>query len=322
MHVRACYLFAKNKIGRSIFYLYPSTKTLLDFIIVFYLVILKNQKVYCEINEVRRYSTIFLKSTNFFKNPVYYLRLKSKKLKYALSEKLSHFYKGLICISTNINKYYLKYNKNTIIVPILSDTTNILKRKITTYKKSDNFRICFSGMINIKKENLDLFFSALVIVKIKSPNFEFHMYGPVSNNELKKIQNILTRLNIADSVYYKGIVEQEELKKLHEQYHLLVIPRGNNRQNNFGFSTKLSEYLCSQVPTLITNVSDNGYYIKDGVNGFIVEPDNIQAMADKIVYIISNYNEITPSVCDNALQTAINKFDYKNYSEKINNFLC
>jgi len=102
---------------------------------------------------------------------------------------------------------------------------------------------------------------------------------------------------------------------------LLIIPRPLNLQTKYGFSTKLSEYLISGVPVLVTNVSDNSLYIKDGYNGFIVEPGNYKKMGEKILYVISNYNKLKKTISMNAYQTAKEYFNYSNYSKDIFNFI-
>jgi len=106
-----------------------------------------------------------------------------------------------------------------------------------------------------------------------------------------------------------------------KEAHLLILPRGNTKQNQYGFSTKLSEYLVSGRPVLVTNVSDNGKYIKDGFNGFIIPPDSLESMTNKIKYIYENYNSFNEMIPSNALKTVKENFDYNLYSNSLYSFL-
>jgi glycosyltransferase involved in cell wall biosynthesis len=102
---------------------------------------------------------------------------------------------------------------------------------------------------------------------------------------------------------------------------LLILPRPLRKQAQYGFSTKLSEYLTSGVPVLLTDVSDNAMYIRDNYNGFIISPNSLSALVSKLKWIIDNYDEYASVVTENAVRTAEEVFDYRIYSEPLVNFL-
>lgn len=80
--------------------------------------------------------------------------------------------------------------------------------------------------------------------------------------------------------------------------------------------------MTSGVPFLVTDVSDNALFIKDGYNGFIVQADNIKIMSDKLLQIIENYNSYLPQIILNSKETVKEKLLFKNYSDQLENFLC
>ena len=85
-------------------------------------------------------------------------------------------------------------------------------------------------------------------------------------------------------------------------------------------SHKLSEYLVSGIPVLVTDVSDNALYIRDGFNGYIITPGSASVMADKILEIIRDYNWEAKILVENAYQTVREKFDYRLFSYDYVNF--
>ena len=176
-------------------------------------------------------------------------------------------------------------------------------------------------MVSVKKENLLLFIDALGKVNLKFPDFQLSFYGQVSNENKKLLIKRAEQYNISEKIIFNEAVAQQDLIPVYQQHHLLVLPRGYNLQNHYGFSTKLTEYLESGVPCLVTNVSDNGLFIKDGVNGFIVEPDDPDAMAEKLVQIISSYNKIAASISKNAQNTVKHELNYQVHAEKLYHFL-
>lgn len=167
-----------------------------------------------------------------------------------------------------------------------------------------------------------IFYEALSRLKSKYKNFELHLYGPINKDTKKLLLNdIPEKFGIKDNVFYHGFVDQKNIINEMRKYNLLILPRPLNMQTHFGFSTKLSEYMVSGVPVLVTDVSDNGLYIKDGYNGFIVKPGDAKIMANKILYIIDKYKQLVELIGMNALVTAKNNFFYANYSKSLVEFL-
>ena len=50
-----------------------------------------------------------------------------------------------------------------------------------------------------------------------------------------------------------------------------------------GFSNSISEYICCGKPVLCSDVADNGIMVKNGENGFLFDPTNIDDMVNAFV---------------------------------------
>lgn len=318
--IREIYKNSKLLIGRVTFLLYPSTKISIELFSILYLVFLKRQSVYLETNEVRKYDNMFFhsKSSESLKRKIY---LTITRTKFFINEYFKKYFSGLVCISTNIQKYYEKYNKNIIRIPILCDIPKGNNIKVNTFKIPGKFLIAFTGWVAIEKDNLHMFLESLSDLKTRYSNFEFHLYGKINKVNKKLLDTLISNYQLNENVFYKGFVSQSDLSEILKGYHLLVIPRGYNLQNNFGFSTKLSDYIISGVPFLITDVSDNKKFINDNFNGFIVPPDDKSKMTEKILWIIHNYDQVASDIVKNARNTAKQHFYYLNYSESLKSFL-
>lgn len=294
-------------------YIYPSTNVLKVFFYLFYFKLIHSRKLFIEANEIRRYSINLYQADSFSLRS---FKLYFKKIISHIYDYLMKYFDGIICISENIKSYYLKINKNILLIPILSEIPKDIN-SYRAYNYSEPFIITFTGTINIKKENLDILFEAISIV---NSNIKLHLYGSIDNYNHNKLNELIRKFSLNNRVHYIGFVNQNELKDIFNKSHLLILPRGNIKQNQYGFSTKLSEYLVSGRPILVTNVSDNGKYIVDMVNGFIIEPDSLNAFVSKIEFIYSNYNKFY-TLPKNAINTVKKNFDYKLYTEKLYNFL-
>ena len=314
-----------RKSPNCVFLLYPSTEAVFD---IYSLVLIKfiyNRKTFLEANEVRKYAHFFESDYSFLKNPIKYLKLKKLFYQYSFNEKLTRFFDGLICISTNIEKYYRKFNHNTIRIPILIDPKEFNLTRLDRFKlfekKTETFRIGFTGSISVIKENFITLFDVLKIIS-NSYKIKLDMYGPITDREKNNVEVALKKRNLLSVVSIKGKVSQKKIPGILQNFHLLILPRGNHPQNKYGFSTKLSEYLASGTPVLVTSVSDNALYIKDSFNGFIIPPDDEKALQDKLIYIIENYNYLSSKIVLNSVRTVNENFNYNIYSNQIIQFLC
>lgn len=314
---------AKQINGEIIFYIYPQPSISIDILSLFYIKLLHRYKLFYDVNELRRaglYNRAL--SKNILKKGYDIVSYVTDYIKFYIEEILTKYYDGLVVISTNLEKYFKKYNDNLLKIPILSNTAENPFYKVPAYNDGETFLMCFAGWISLKKEGFDNFYKALSVIKSKHKEFVLHLYGPISKEQEKILLNGLpSEYRIKENIVYHGVVEQSALMEKLRRNHLLILPRPLNLQTKYGFSTKLSEYLVSGVPILVTDVSDNALYIKDGYNGFIVEPGDYKEMAEKIIYIITNYNDLKDIVSKNAYLTAEKYFNFYIYSDKLYNFL-
>lgn len=319
--VKNIFKFSQELVEEKSFIFYPYPLIYLELIALFYLKFIKKCMVYSEFNEVRKYSSSFHKKASF-KNPKYAIKKFVFKSTFSFLEFFLPYYDGLICISTAIETYGKKFNPSTIRIPILTNPNVKNEFSNEVFNKKDSFNIGFSGSIQPDKENLINFFKVLGNLKKSNYNFTLNLCGIIK----KEHQNLLleklaSELNIKDSIKYYGNLDSRELSTFLNQQQLLVIPRGYTLQNNYGFSTKLSDYLDHGKLILVTDVSDNNLFIKDGINGFIVPTDHNNKMYDKLSYIMNNYDNIFEGVQKNATETSRNSFYFRNFSEILHKFL-
>jgi glycosyltransferase involved in cell wall biosynthesis len=315
--LRKLHFFSKANKNPAAFILYPQSFFYLELWSVIYMIFIKKNQVYYELNEVKKYYLFLYKSISSSKTKAF-LTIIIRKIHFSIMDYLMQFHAGLICISTNIETYGKNYNRNTIRIPILTNPRLQINKTDKLYADSNCFNIGFSGSIVPEKENLLEF----IVVINKALDNGFHIKFNLCGTITKKNFNIiLDACNSKESITYHGNLDQNELSNFLTQQDLLVIPRGNTLQNKYGFSTKLSDYLNHQKIILITDISDNSLYIKDEVNGFIVDPNNSKMMYDKLIYIIKNFAELETEIIENAFKTSKESFDYKLYKSELQLFL-
>ena len=116
--------------------------------------------------------------------------------------------------------------------------------------------------------------------------------GNLEQSPLKDyIKKLLEKYHIEDRVIFLGYLEMDELRRYQRHCSLCIINKYKTLQNKYCFSTKLGEYLAFARPVIITNAGEAMNYLEDGKNAYIVEPNDTESIANKILQILSHPNE-------------------------------
>src|SRR5690606_35014547 len=106
---------------------------------------------------------------------------------------------------------------------------------------------------------------------------------------MKMVKKYIYDLNLNDKVILTGFISSKELYCYNQLADLLFVCRSNSPFANHGFPWKLGEYCMTGKPIIATRVGDIEYYFKDGENMFIVNPEDSNAIADKVAYVFTDY---------------------------------
>jgi glycosyltransferase involved in cell wall biosynthesis len=112
----------------------------------------------------------------------------------------------------------------------------------------------------------------LVLEKIPEAVFIFAGDGPQKQNILNRI----SELGLLNKVVMLGL--RKDIPDILKSIDVFVLP---TLQEALG--TSFLEAMAMGKPVIGTNVGGVGEVIKDGVNGYLVEPDNPVALADAII---------------------------------------
>lgn len=205
----------------------------------------------------------------------------------------------LIAISSIHGEYFKQFmrKKNIFVIPMLIDykkDKNILTEK---YEKHSPFRICYGGAIS-KSNGIELLIEATKNIH----SIQLNIFGyctPDYKNELYKKYGII----IGDSK------NNNEAKKILATQNLLVIPKIKDKRSLGYIPSKLGDFFMSGVPVLATQVGIMDQYIFNNKNGFIVEPDNVNKMQEKILSIVNLKEEELREIGINGMLSA-EQFDY------------
>ena len=163
--------------------------------------------------------------------------------------------------------------------------------------KDDKKQIVFVGALTKNKGVYDLI-DAYRMINDNSIKYVFIGSGDV--NELKNLGN---KNGIGDQLIFKGNVSDEEKIKTLMESNIFVLPSYAEGQ-----PLAILEAMCSGLPIISTNIGSIPEIIKEGVNGFIVDPGDTQALSEKIRYLIENENE-SKNISKNNYETARKRYN-------------
>ena len=122
------------------------------------------------------------------------------------------------------------------------------------------------------------------------------------------IKKLLMQYHIEDRVKFLGYLEESELRQYQQHCSLCIINKYKTLQNKYCFSTKLGEYLAFARPVIMTNVGEAMNYLKDEENAYLVEPNDTDSMANKILYILYHPDEAA-KIGNSGRELAMNVFN-------------
>ena len=115
------------------------------------------------------------------------------------------------------------------------------------------------------------------------PNALLCMVGPVKDNKImEELNEMMSRLNLKNYVTFTGHLSKKQWIELSANYDIFI-----NSTNYDNTPITLLEAMALGLPIVSTNVGGIPFLINDGVTGILVEPDDSDQMANKIIEIIS-----------------------------------
>ncbi|OGL43954.1 MAG: hypothetical protein A2W05_08255 [Candidatus Schekmanbacteria bacterium RBG_16_38_10] len=186
---------------------------------------------------------------------------------------------SLIRSGIEIDKF--RNSKNIIpLSPPLSkgDSGGLLVKKLEELKIKNNIPIV--GMIAcFKPQKAPLDFIKIAAKVKKEVEAKFVIVG---DGELReKIEAEIEESNLKDDVILAGW--QKDIPQVLKCFDLLLLTSLWE-----GLPRVIPEAVASDIPVIATDVDGVDEVIKDGVNGYLLKPHNIDGFSEKIVYLLKN----------------------------------
>jgi glycosyltransferase involved in cell wall biosynthesis len=196
------------------------------------------------------------------------------------------------------------YKKDAFVIPngiTLDEYVGLSKGNLRAelqMGRSDKVIIYIGRLSPVK--GVEYLIRAMRLVKDKAPDTKLILIGDGSERE--KIQSIIKQLNLEQLIIHLPQVPNKNIPKYAVASDVLVLPSLSE-----GFPMTILEAMASGLPVVSTRVSGLPEIVKEGINGFLVEPGNPEQLAEKILLLLKNDET-------RAMMSANNKESVKQYS--------
>lgn len=224
---------------------------------------------------------------------------------------------GIFVISSALKHYYVDHGIDAGRIHIINMTVDSSRFSGLEKSMDKGQYIAYCGSSMIAKDGVDQLLKSFSMVAKQYPFLQLYIIG---NSSSGKSGNIITRLiellGITDRVVMTGIVPFAQLPQLLKDAAILALERPDNKQARYGFPTKLGEYLLTGNPVIVSSVGDIPLFLKDEESAYLVEPDNPEKFAEKIVYALE-HPQLSESVGLAGREVALKSFDSRQEAGKI-----
>ncbi len=190
-------------------------------------------------------------------------------------------YDNIITVSNQTkNALIQNYNVKSDRIKVVYNGVDLeLVDSISEDKKYED-SIIFVGRLAPHKHVDDL----INVLKLLKKDFkDIHLRIIGTGIEKDNLIKIVDDLKLNDVIDFSGDLEYSEVIREMKKSNILVLP--STRE---GFGMVLAEANACKIPVVAYSSGGVVEVIEDGMNGFLVEPRNIQELSDKISYLLED----------------------------------
>ncbi|MBI3335334.1 MAG: glycosyltransferase family 4 protein [Candidatus Portnoybacteria bacterium] len=134
------------------------------------------------------------------------------------------------------------------------------------------------------------------------PNAKFIIIGDGSQRGY--LENLAKSLNCSENVEFVGRVVNEKLPEYFVRSDVYV----STSLADGGLGAATAEAMTCEMPVIVTNFGDNRMWVEDGKNGFVIAPQDYEALAMKTIELLKN----------NPLREAMGKMNHEIIRTRLN----
>jgi len=234
----------------------------------------------------------------------------SRRLQYRALALLSDYYciknaKHTILISPYVENYFSGRlgGKHYLIPNAISDEFFSIPRS------EEPGCILFAGRVLPLKGVGDLIKAVSIVSNMH--RIELVLAGSLREKEyVDKLARQVSELGLEDVVHLRGVLDEVSLRRELGRCAVLVLPSYQETA-----PMVVAEAMAAGAPVIATNVGGIPYQVRDGVTGFLIDPGNVEGLADRLSMLLSDEN-LRRSLGEAAKVTASEEYSAENVAQR------
>ena len=219
--------------------------------------------------------------------------------------KINKYIDLLIVLSESFKEELIIEGVKSEKVIVLYNFQNFITNKFNVFNNNSVKRLLFLGSINREKGILDLI---KAVSKINKDGYILNVAGKFMDSKTKKeILHFVNQNNLRENVVFLGYIQGNEKRDILLNSDIMILPSYGE-----GLPISILEGMAAGCVIIATEVGSIPEIIKNGQNGFLFKPGDIDILRKYIKELI--YNEALLNKIKNN-----NIYDSEKYN--INNFI-
>lgn len=165
------------------------------------------------------------------------------------------------------------------IIPNGVDTVEFQAKRSETFFRDSFTVLCVSRLT--PRKGIRFLIQAIALLRPRYPKLQLRIAG--EGGEQEALMNQVKSLHLTQEVQFLGRVEHERLVHVYQEADVFCLPSQNE-----GMSNTLLEALASGLPIVATVTGGTEELVADGQNGYYIEKNNAQDIADKLILLIED----------------------------------
>jgi len=231
------------------------------------------------------------------------------------NQRLNWFSNGVVVISTRLKKLVGGQEIPLLIIPVTAGNLDFQRTASPKAFNPQNIHILYSGTYG-QKDGIDNLLDAFRQALEEQPKLRFVLTGNVPH----RVKKMIAENGIEDRVFATGFLDEEEYYNTIHWCDILCMTRINSGYANAGFPFKLGEYLATGNLVVATDVSDVGLYMKDEINGYLIDPEQPHQLTEKLKTAIRTF-ERSEKMRSKGRKVAETHFNPKNHASDLISFV-
>ena len=231
--------------------------------------------------------------------------------------------RGIIPISHRIADFYRQKgvaDDKLFLLPILVDAGMYSEPSCSEVPVLVGKRYFLNSGSFVEKDGVEYIVESFIQVARENLDICIVFTGNVSEQDQEKVRDTLSSGGVAGRALFVGMLSRAKLIWAYQHAVGLLCCRTNSPYANFGFPTKLAEYLATGAPVIATRVGDTEYYLTHEQSALLAEPENVFSIASCMKYVVEN-PDLVKSIGLHGQLVAREQFHYEQYAQPLAQFI-